>query len=220
MKTCSKCKEEKLFSAFSRNKNRKDGYQSNCKMCVRKQKQANKEKYALQRKKRDTLNKDKIQEYQKEYYLLNKEKIMEYKHSCYEINKEKIIEYKRNYYQINKEKIEKYRSLYYDINKDQISNRMRKYREANKDKVNALTAKRRASRLLATPKWLTVDDFENIAKFYKEAQELKLLTGQEYHVDHIVPLQGENICGLHVPWNLQILTAERNRSKGNKLLED
>lgn len=105
-------------------------------------------------------------------------------------------------------------------NKDKISTRKRKYQVANKDKINAIEAKRRASKLRATPCWLTEEHLQQIEKFYSEAQLNQLLTGIEYHVDHVVPLQGENVCGLHVPWNLQVIPAKENISKSNKLKKE
>lgn len=76
--------------------------------------------------------------------------------------------------------------------------------------------KRNLNKLLATPSWLSVAQKYEIADFYVQAALLEEKTGVKYHVDHIVPLQGKNVCGLHVPWNLQILTADSNLSKGNR----
>jgi len=64
---------------------------------------------------------------------------------------------------------------------------------------------------------LTEQHKNEIAEVYAQAVEQEKRTGVKHHVDHIVPLQGENVCGLHVPWNLQVLTATQNRSKGNRI---
>jgi hypothetical protein len=88
--------------------------------------------------------------------------------------------------------------------------------KANPDKHRAQSAKRRASKLKATPSWLTRAQLEEIADFYEQALLADNLTGVKHHVDHIEPLQGEDRCGLHVPWNLQVLTATENISKKNR----
>lgn len=68
----------------------------------------------------------------------------------------------------------------------------------------------RESRVIATPAWA---DMSAIRSVYVEA------TAKDLHVDHIVPLKGRNVCGLHVSWNLQLLTAFENRSKLNRFAE-
>jgi hypothetical protein len=72
-----------------------------------------------------------------------------------------------------------------------------------------MTAKRRAQKLKATPPWLTVAQLLEIEEFYRNRPA-------GFHVDHIVPLQGENVRGLHVPWNLQYLPALENIKKSNR----
>lgn len=80
----------------------------------------------------------------------------------------------------------------------------------------ARQAKRHASKLQATPVWLTKKHLEEIKEVYKRARYLTKITGEQHHVDHIVPLQGLEVRGLHVPWNLQVLKAKDNLSKGRK----
>ncbi len=64
-----------------------------------------------------------------------------------------------------------------------------------------------------TPKWANRDNINNI---YKRCREISKISGIKHHVDHIVPLQGKMVSGLHVEANLQIITATQNLSKGNK----
>ena len=90
------------------------------------------------------------------------------------------------------------------------------WRLRNSDVKNAANARRRASKLNATPDWLTEEDLTQIKYLYEIARDAKILTGEDYHVDHIVPLKGNDVCGLHVPWNLQVLPAAKNLSKGNR----
>lgn len=92
-----------------------------------------------------------------------------------------------------------------------------KWRKNNPGKRNAMQAKRHAAKLQATPKWLTTEHYKEIQEFYTLAKELQWLANEPLHVDHIVPLQGENVSGLHVPWNLQILPESLNCSKSNRI---
>jgi hypothetical protein len=69
----------------------------------------------------------------------------------------------------------------------------------------------------ATPNWLTPEQRKDIIDIYEHMRDCRAVTGEEYHVDHIVPLNGEDVCGLHVPWNLQVLPSDVNVSKSNRL---
>lgn len=97
-----------------------------------------------------------------------------------------------------------------------IAEFQRKYRGENPGVSASYCAKRRASKLQATPKWLTEEHLQDIEQTYVEAKELQWLSIEPLQVDHIVPLQGKNVSGLHVPWNLQILPRPINCRKNNK----
>lgn len=86
---------------------------------------------------------------------------------------------------------------------------------ANKGKRNEYTARRRSWIKRATPLWLTDDDWKQIKAIYREAAARE----GDWHVDHITPLRGKTVCGLHVPSNLQILPGDENRRKRNAFVE-
>ena len=79
----------------------------------------------------------------------------------------------------------------------------------------ARTVSRRLSKIQRTPAWLTEIDYERIGNEYKLASILTKVTGSAWHVDHIIPLQGKMVSGLHVPSNLRVLPAKDNISKSN-----
>jgi 5-methylcytosine-specific restriction endonuclease McrA len=77
-------------------------------------------------------------------------------------------------------------------------------------------AKRRADKIQRTPKWIKDVFVDEIKVIYNRANLIKKFTGEAWHVDHIVPLKGKKVSGLHVPWNLQLLPASENLTKSNK----
>ncbi len=109
---------------------------------------------------------------------------------------------------------------YYAKNRLQIREYQREYQKSNRHLLNKANSKYRASRKNAAPSWLTDSDHENIGAVYSMAKRLSDCLGVAHHVDHIVPLQGKNVCGLHVPWNLRAIPGTANVKKSNKLLED
>ena len=109
-----------------------------------------------------------------------------------------------------------------DVNRWNAENRekrramSRRWKKQNKHKVNSYTKKRQAVLKQRCPPWLSKDQEKEIQNYYWLACDIEKITGETYHVDHIVPLQGKTVCGLHVPWNLQVLPSDVNEKKGNK----
>lgn len=95
--------------------------------------------------------------------------------------------------------------------------RMQRYRILNPSIMAEQSARRHAAILQRTPNWLTEHNWRQIEMFYDAACRLTKELGIEFQVDHIMPLRGKSSSGLHVPWNLQVITADDNRRKGNKV---
>ena len=102
-------------------------------------------------------------------------------------------------------------------NPERKSQNDKEWRANNVDKKRSYQAFRRAKVREATPPWLTKEHRHQIALIYEEALRLSRETGVLYHVDHIVPLAGREVSGLHVPWNLRAIPAAENHKKSNKL---
>jgi hypothetical protein len=128
-------------------------------------------------------------------------------------------EYNRKRYERDREIILAERRHLRQENPTIFKERDRKNSQNNIGKIRAKCGRRRASMINATPPWLSFIQKALIEEFYELAQARKMQTGIEIHVDHIIPLQGKGVRGLHVPWNLQLLTEKENCSKHNKMAE-
>lgn len=87
---------------------------------------------------------------------------------------------------------------------------MKRYLENNRDALYATNNERKSRVRVSQPSWV---DYKEIKKVYRLAREISKKTGIPHAVDHIVPIKGRTVCGLHVPWNLQIITAQENSEK-------
>jgi 5-methylcytosine-specific restriction endonuclease McrA len=120
---------------------------------------------------------------------------------------------------------------YYEKNREVVKARasarpaqeVRQYKDRHKEKnpeyYKALTSVRKRRHRAATPPWVTKEQKLQMRQMYLQAQKLTELTGERYVVDHIIPLINDAVCGLHVPWNLRVMTQEENLKKSNKLLD-
>lgn len=131
-------------------------------------------------------------------------------------NAEKLKQRKKEYYEKNKDAFSIRAKKRYAADPDSVKIRVSQWKRDNPDKVNAACMKRYTGKMQARPKWLTEDELWMMEEAYSLAKLREEVVGGKWDVDHIVPLRGKKVCGLHVPWNLAVVPAAVNRSKGNK----
>jgi hypothetical protein len=135
-------------------------------------------------------------------------------------------EYMRARYAADPEKVKKESKLWAEANKEHDARlrRLRKklpryralqdnYRRNNKGRYTAQVRARQLRTARAMPPWV---DTKDLVPIYEQARRLSDIIGTDYAVDHIVPITHDLVCGLHVPWNLQIIPAWQNFTKSNK----
>lgn len=118
----------------------------------------------------------------------------------------------------NKEKIKISKAKWEKANPDRVKAKSLRWRLKNPDKVCAAAVTSVLRRAKRVPAWLTLNDKKAIRATYSLAKELSKVYGFIWEVDHVIPLRGETVSGLHVPQNLQVIPKEINRAKRNKFL--
>lgn len=206
MKKCNKCEISKELTEFYRDKRRKDGRTGQCKECrsVYFKEHSKTDAFKASMEKYRTTDKYKvaIKKYRKKYEKTEKRKEWNKKWRSSPEQKERVSKNNKEFF--SSEKGKEY---------------MRKWRKTPqaKAKSNHNTAMRRARKKQACPIWLSKEQKKEIRNIYLECQRITLESGIMHHVDHILPLAGKTISGLHVPWNLQIIEGSVNCKKNNRL---
>jgi CRP-like cAMP-binding protein len=201
MKTCKCCGVSKPETEFYR---RSSGtLRAQCKACKLKVDAAHR-----------LANVDARRAQQKQYHAANREHRVAQMRQRYDKVRHQDVERRRADYQAHRERELDTAREYYEANKEQAAARKKDWVARNRGKVNAFNKARKVRALMAMPPWA---DREKIETVYRIAEEFKAL-GLDVHVDHIIPLQGKTVSGLHVHDNLRVILASDNISKGNKLL--
>ena len=191
-KSCKKCCNALPLDSFYlyKNKGQNPSYRSVCKSC-----------YAID-----------VSKYQKENAEKNRLKAKRWR----ENNPEKHKTVWTAYRERNKEVMRQRCADWRKNNLEYANECSSRWAKENPEKAAANAAKRRAQVFSATPAWA---DKEAIKIEYALAKWCSSVMGEKYHVDHIIPLKGKNVCGLHVHQNLQVIPASVNQSKRNSFKE-
>ena len=197
---CNKCHTILDAKMFTKNSKQFSKLNPQCKVCIS---QKSKQYYKN--------NSEKIKNYIKEYCIQNKELVLKKKR---QYNKKTYPSKSANSQLMEKRRLQS--KCWRSKNIDHVRTYNKKYKTENKDLCSKIS-KRRVSSKRTTCLKLPTYSKDQIAEYSLIVRELNKLAGfRKYHVDHIIPLSHPNVCGLHIPANLQILLNEENCSKNNK----
>lgn len=193
MRKCRLCSEVKDDSLFYKRENGK--LRTECKACI--VKKTAKWYYA-------------DHEAKKEWHRQHHKKRLEANPNWYSEN-----------YAKNKERLSAYDAMYYQTkNKEKRLQQVKNWAQNNRGRANANKKAYKVAKIKACPAWVRED--EDLMWMMAEAYELAVMRtnmfGFPWHVDHVVPLRGKDVSGLHVPWNLQVIPGKENMSKSNKFV--
>lgn len=195
MKKCVVCSVIKELNLFYKRTGSPDGYRNDCKEC---------------RKLNTHTNYFKNHEAKKEWHRNHHKKRVEADPNWYAEN-----------YAKNKERMAAYDAMYYQTkNKEKRLQQVKNWVQNNRGRANANKKAYKVAKIKACPAWVRED--EDLMWMMAEAYELAVMRtdmfGFQWHVDHVMPLRGKDVSGLHVPWNLQVIPGKENMSKSNKFV--
>lgn len=213
-RVCVKCNVNKPALEFSKNSCSSTGYSTSCRACCSAIKKnlysENKEKYSELSKSYYQKNATRLKEYQAQYKIENRELVLERKRVYgYKVRKTK--EWKDKHSEKRRIQAKDWRAR----NLERVRQYNKKYKKENTDLCVAIANRRTAGKRSSAIR-LSSEENTRFLDLYKKAKSMNKEKPRSYNVDHIIPLKHPNICGLHVPWNAQILTQEENFSKRNK----
>lgn len=154
----------------------------------------------------------------KGYHLYTCKTCMQARNTAWaKANKDKMRGYFQAYKQRNKDLVLERSKLYVQQNAATRKASLKAYRDAHKAEGAEYVRRRQAKLAQRTPAWLSEDDVWLMQEAYKLARLRSQVFGFAWHVDHIFPLQGKLVSGLHTPYNLQVIPAVENLHKSNRV---
>ena len=152
--------------------------------------------------------------YRKEYAAKNRERAYELVKKWRSENPELWAQQRKRYEAKYPHKKQERTAKWQKRHPEQYAKISKESRNKNRGVVLANKAKYRAAKRMRVPAWLNKGQRFEMVCVYVYCNALRRI-GLDYEVDHVVPLQGETVSGLHVPWNLQVIPRKENRAKSN-----